>query len=76
MYINEMRNSNTPEDIPRILVFGLSDPLRFLAGLRLEDVFRLFDGLDALPEVLVSVLSVLDELCELCVEVMQPIITA
>lgn len=45
--------------------FGLSDPLR-LAGLRLDDVLRLFDGLEALPDVLVSVLSVLVELCELC----------
>lgn len=42
---------------------GLSEPLR-LAGLRLEEVFRLFEGLDALPEVEVSVLSVLEELCE------------
>lgn len=54
--------------LPRALVFGLSDPLR-LAGLRLEEVLRLFEGLDALPEVLVSVLSVLVELCELWVDV-------
>lgn len=54
--------------LPRALFFGLSDPLR-LAGLRLEEVLRLFEGLDALPEVLVSVLSVLVELCELWVDV-------
>ena len=55
--------------IPRAFVFfGLSEPLR-LAGLKLEDVFRLFEGLDALPEVDVSVLSVLDELWELCVSI-------
>lgn len=48
--------------LPFVLIcFGLSDPLR-LAGLRLEEVFKLFDGLDALPDVEVSVLSVLDEL--------------
>lgn len=53
--------------VPRALAFlGLSEPLR-LAGLRLDEVFRLFEGLDALPEVEVSVLSVLDELCELWV---------
>lgn len=41
-----------------------------LAGLRLDDVFALFDGLDADPPevVLLSVLSVLDELCELMVD--------
>lgn len=46
-----------------------------MAGLRLDDVFKLFDGLEALPDVLVSVLSVLEELCELCVDA-QAIITA
>lgn len=61
--------------IPRPLFFGLSDPLR-LAGLRLDDVFKLFDGLEALPDVLVSVLSVLEELCELCVDVVHASITA
>lgn len=39
-----------------------------LAGLRLDEVFALFEGLDAEPDVLLSVLSVLDELCELMVE--------
>lgn len=41
-----------------------------LAGLRLDDVFALFDGLDADPPdvVLLSVLSVLDELCEFIVD--------
>lgn len=39
-----------------------------LAGLRLDDVFALFDGLEAEPEVLLSVLSVLDELCEFIVD--------
>lgn len=62
-------------NIPRPLVFGLSEPLR-LAGLKLDDVFRLFDGLEALPDVLVSVLSVLEELCELCVDVVHVIMTA
>lgn len=55
--------------------FGLSEPLR-LAGLKLDEVLRLLEGLDALPDVLVSVLSVLDELCELWVDVMQFIMTA
>jgi len=40
-----------------------------LAGLKLEEVFRLFEGLDALPEVEVSVFSVLEELCEWCVSI-------
>lgn len=56
--------------LPLVLTcFGLSDSLRF-AGLKLEEVLRLFDGLDALPDVEVSVLSVLDELCELCVSML------
>lgn len=45
-------------------IFGLWEPLR-LAGLRLDECFRLFDGLDALPDVLVSVFSVLVEWCGL-----------
>lgn len=42
-----------------------------LAGLRLDDVFALFDGLDADPDVLLSVLSVLEELCEFIVDAVQ-----
>lgn len=64
---NEMRN------VP--LFLGLSGPLFRLAGLRLDDVFRLFVGLEALFEVLVSVCSVLEELCELWLEAVQVIIT-
>lgn len=59
-------NQTTFSILPLVLFLGLSEPLRF-AGLRLDDVFRLLDGLEALPDVLVSVLSVLEELCELCV---------
>lgn len=55
---------------PLALILGLSHSLR-LAGLRLDDVLALFDGLDALPDVLLSVLSVLDELCELMVDAVQ-----
>ncbi|KNC25191.1 hypothetical protein FF38_08263 [Lucilia cuprina] len=52
-------------NIPLGLVFlGLSEPLR-LAGLKDDEVLQLFDGLEALPDVEVSVLSVLEELCEL-----------
>lgn len=61
--------------LPLALFLGLSEPLR-LAGLKLDDVFKLFDGLEALPDVLVSVLSVLDELCELWVDVAHVSITA
>lgn len=61
--------------LPRFLIFGLSESLR-LAGLRLDDVLTLFDGLEALPDVLLSVLSVLDELCELMVDAVQVAMTA
>lgn len=54
--------------IPLPLFFGLSESALRLAGLRLDDVLTLFDGLDALPDVLLSVLSVLDELCEFMVD--------
>lgn len=40
-----------------------ANPLGFcLPGLKLGEVFILLDGLDELPDILVSVLSVLDEL--------------
>lgn len=52
--------------IPLAFSFVLSISMRF-AGLRLEDVFALFEGLDALPDVLLSV--VLVELCEFIVDV-------
>lgn len=76
-----MRNENAIErsfgqcnslswSVPRFLFFGLSDSLR-LAGLRLDEVLTLFDGLEAPPEVLLSVLSVLDELWELRVDAVQ-----
>lgn len=52
---------------PLAFIFGLSHSMR-LAGLRLDEVFALFDGLDADPDVWLSVLSVLDELCELIVD--------
>lgn len=53
--------------LPLPLIFGLSHSMR-LAGLRLDEVLALFEGLDAEPDVLLSVLSVLDELCELMVD--------
>lgn len=56
------------EHLPLPLFFGLSESALRLAGLRLDEVFTLFDGLDALPDVLLSVLSVLDELCEFMVD--------
>lgn len=55
---------------PLALIFGLSQSMR-LAGLRLDVVFALFEGLDAEPDVLLSVLSVLDELCEFIVDAVQ-----
>lgn len=55
-------------NIPLPLFFGLSESAARLAGLRLDEVLTLFDGLDALPDVLLSVLSVLDELCEFIVD--------
>lgn len=62
--------SSDKSDLPRPLILGLSESLRF-AGLRLDDVFTLLDGLDTLPDVLLSVLSVLEELCEFIVDPVQ-----
>lgn len=64
----QLKKRNGCEPLP--LIFGLSQSMR-LAGLRLDVVFALFDGLDAEPDVLLSVLSVLDELCELIVDAVQ-----
>lgn len=69
---NELQSIKVMDNFnqPRFLFFGVPESLLF-AGLKLDDVFILFDGLDELPDVLLSVFSVLDEIFEFNVDAVQ-----